>query len=326
MGRELVIILLDTDNEYLQNFTEYCMNNDNEFSLISFSETVNMAEYCNESSNFDLIVISQYCISDELINNYKGKIAILNDDKHIEFINDCKTIYKYQSADKVISDILNICAEDKKEIRKENNLKIGNDRIIGIYSPVNRCGKTTLSLELCKNFENKKVLLINFESYSTIMENLELEEGYNLSDLLYFYIKNEGRLDIKLEAIKRQYQGIDIIPPIKNPKDLKEVSDDVWIDFINKIRSIDKYEIIVLDISNVFCDISVILDLCDVILMPVLEDTNSCIKKEKFLQHINCINISISEKIKEISMNNILKYGYENILKDLLENGGGNMC
>lgn len=309
--REHNIVILEDDKEYLSNFLGYFENNDeNVLKIAGFSEKEDFLKYA-DSENIDLFLIKEELLGD-IENDLKNeKIILLTEEAGIESINGIKTIYRFQHMKNITSYIINLCAESitvkKDVIRITGGKKV---QIIGVYSPVKRCGKTALSMELAGNLAKKgKVLLINMEEYSSLRRNDEENKEYDLADLLYFYMQNSWSFELKLKAVLQSMKGFDYIPPMENGQELRIITSEQWKGLISEICKVSDYKTIVLDLSDIISDILQVLNICDFIIMPYMTDEISIHKSEEFQKILKKEDNDL--EIYRLPMNDVLNETYD---------------
>ena len=125
-------------------------------------------------------------------------------------------------------------------------------------------------------------MYLNLETYAGIDGYFPDETQKNLSVLLY-YLKQETRnLGLILAGLICQCEGVDYIPPVQIPDDLKEISADEWIWLFEEILTGSIYDVLILDIGESIQGIVKILNVCDEIYMPVSDDRSAASKIRQF--------------------------------------------
>lgn len=188
-------------------------------------------------------------------------------------------ISKYQPADLLLRAVMESCQDLR--IRRFVPEQL-NTRIIGIYSPVSRCGKTALALTLCRALAGRnRVLYLNFEAFSGFSGLTQSKYDATLSDALY-HLKQGSLNEQKICALVHTFSGVDYIPPIQFAEDVQTASGEDLADLIETILRESAYRIIVADIGFFREAAAELFEVCSEILMPVLEDTLSKAKQEEF--------------------------------------------
>lgn len=300
----LNIIFYDKNIEYVNRLNIYLSEKYSEYNIIYFTNDNKFRDFCKGFKEFGIFIISECCMSDVLQSDVNGEILILVDEDNVDSMDNYNTVYRFQSANNLISYILNYFAENVTVNNNKKYLMRDNCKIIGIYSPINRCGKTNLSIELAESLK-KDVLLINLEEFSDLVDRLNIRGDFTISDLMYFFLKNTDNLSIKLDAVAKEYNNFYLIPPLDNPEDLYDIETDIWINLFLNISNLGKYQFIVLDISNVIRNFKKIFSICSYIFVPFINEKNNLEKLKKFDTYINSKSDNgFNDKIFRISMDN----------------------
>lgn len=202
-------------------------------------------------------------------------------------------VRKYQCADEIIREIF----ETYIDKTKENIMRYANKEkayIVAVYSPLHRLGKTTFAGSFgAECAKKKKVLYLNLEEYAGFTD----ESGLTLGDLLYYLKQGNGNLGIRLQAAVKQWEGMDYILPIPVVEDLKEVSTQDWLMLLKEISENSSYELVILDVGESIQGLYHILESCDRIYMPLLEDPVSQKKLEQYDDGIRALQLDRLEHI-----------------------------
>ncbi len=202
-------------------------------------------------------------------------------------------VRKYQCADEIIREIFEIYInQTKADIMRY--AKKARTHIVAVYSPIHRLGKTTFAKAFCRACaKQKNVLYLNMEEYAGVSE----ETGLNLGDLLYYLKQGHGNLGIRLQAAVKEEEGWSYLLPIPISEDFKEVSKEDWFLLLQQISENSSYDLLILDMGECVQGLYHILELCDRIYMPVLEDFVSQKKLEQFDNGIRQLHFERLERI-----------------------------
>lgn len=276
------IIILEKDKEYISQFLKFFKAYmGDQLKIQGFTDKNICLKYVL-NNKAAVLVTYDYCNETDFMEITKDRILIFSDEQDIETVNGMKAVYKYQKAENIVRCILDYCAEGQKTIRKTQSVKGGRSaKLIGVYSPVKRCGKTSFILEYAKKCgEDNKVLVISFEEYAPVCSVEKWK--YDIEDLLYFYLQNGSGFELKLKAVIQRQESFDFIPPVKIADELRLISFEQWKDFLKLIQECGEYDCIILDVSDVIKNILKILDLCDFVIVPFVSDYNSIQKRSLF--------------------------------------------
>ena len=124
------------------------------------------------------------------------------------------------------------------------------------------------------------MLYLNMEEYAGLPP--AREEDPDLGDLLYYLRQGNGNLGIRLASSVKKMDKLEYVPPIPFPPDLREVSFEEWDKLLEELREASTYERVILDLGESVQGLYRILQMCDRVYMPVLEDETSQRKLEQY--------------------------------------------
>lgn len=241
-----------------------------QFNVMLFTGAQELKKYLKETVP-DVVLVCENSMNDWLSGAYKGKIIVLTEEALInedcEFNGQtCRSIYRYQSLDKIYSEII-----IKGDLKRSTHLK--TMEIIGIYSPVNVMARQSFALCMAKVMSEKyKVLYINLEEFSGLSGILVSDNQYTLSDAVYFYRQSGVSARDKIEQTIKSVSGVDYIPPVVCSEDISNVGADEMADFIEKLGGMFGYEAVIVDISSALRQPWRLLESCRVVYTPVRND------------------------------------------------------
>lgn len=283
------LIICDPEEAYAQALAFYIMGRPGiHFQVQVFTE----AEKVKEA---DILVISE-TISEKAIARIKArKIFILTEAEESE-----NRIFKYQKGEKILSKILKGCEdiyEEKEVFRTSKKRKKG--RIIGVFSPVHRIGKTSYAMKLGEQLSaSANVLYISLEVYGGVGGHFQ-EGAWNLGDLLYYARQEKGNLGVHLTTAVCHKGNLDYILPMPVSEDLKEVTGEEWVSVIKKILRQSIYEVIILDIDEGVRGVYQLLKICSEIHLISDSEEYSQAKIRQFEQEVTTLGYEdILSKIK----------------------------
>lgn len=277
-----VLAICDTERLYAGKLMEALGSQDSHIFQIHAFSTAEELKACAQKLQVEILLISGNMMEQSIENLGIGKIILLTDGEVYEQFPEYETIYKYQSAEQIMKEILRIFAEYASpavgKYREDKEFAV-----YGIYSPLGRCGKSALAESLARTYgEKKKTLLLDLQSYSISKEQRNENEVWDLEDMIYFLRQGKNTFLYKLGSIVRRRENFDYILPMKFPEDLRGVTAGEWTEFIEKLASESEYQIVVIDFGNDTNGIYELLNQCTGVLMPVLSDQASIKKVENF--------------------------------------------
>ena len=116
-----------------------------------------------------------------------------------------------------------------------------------------------------------------------------MEKTYDsdLADLIYYARQEDADLTKKMSAMIRTTGGLDYIPPVRTPWDLRCLTLRDCRRILDSLVRCSAYEVILLDLGTEMEDILELLKLCSRIYMPVLTDPVSACKMRQFEQMVS---------------------------------------
>ncbi len=160
-------------------------------------------------------------------------------------------------------------ALDWEEIREVKTKE--RAELIGFCSPVRGAGQSVSAILMGMQLaEEAPALLINLERFSGLGSILPFHGG-SLSDLLYF-ARVQGNPLTQLGAVTESYGPLSLIPPVRDPDDLRENSAEDWRFLLGQLRDAGLYRTILLDIGDGLAQEKTILAMCDRIYCVLRED------------------------------------------------------
>ena len=294
MKKEMVIIA-HPEREYSERLSNYI----NEhgllpFETVSFSEKRKMLKFaeCNpvaallipvewkdlsEKTNPErkiLFLTEEETIQEEESEYARKNSLGENEDKDANYM-----VCRYHPADYMagkICEAIGISPGKRRQISEKTKL-------IGIYSPVGRCLKTSFSLTLGQMLANRyRVLYLNFENYSGFGKILGYSKPPDMADLLYYFLNLSDEFAEKMEKTIMQIGGMDVIPPALSFLDIESIQDTEWDLFLDTLIEKGNYDYILLDLSDYVKGLYEILLRCSFIYTMVPGDGVAMAKVEQY--------------------------------------------
>lgn len=209
--------------------------------------------------------------------SYSGKHLILTED---ERASPGACIFKYQPGERIAKRLISELYEGKQ--CEQQVFHLDGRTVIGIFSPVRRCGKSQFSIALAQTYgeEGPTLLVCVDESSAMIDEQVDMMKD-TLSDLLFCYIEMKERLIGRLPKALMQMGSFDFIYPADCMEDLYQISGEDWKSFIQMLAAGGGYDTVILELGQPVKGIFDILECCSTIYMPALGD---CVSQSKIAQ------------------------------------------
>ena len=291
-----VLAICDTEKQYAIKLMEaFCEKKNLGFQVHAFSNVAELEQFVKRSP-LEILLIPGKLMSEKFQRLNIGKIILLSDGEVYEEFSDYESIYKYQSAEHILKEILCYYAEYAKPVTGINYRK-KEFEVYGVYSPIGRCGKSALARALAGIFGRKrKTLLLDLQSFSAYPEQLGEEELWDLADMIYFLRQGKKTFLYKLGSIVQSEKNFDYILPMKAPADLRSVTLAEWTELLEKLSADSDYQVIVLDFGNEVCGLFGLLSQCTKVYTPMLSDSDS---KRKMWNFEKILKVENFEKVLE---------------------------
>ena len=270
-----LLTLCDPDETYCGRLYEYLKENLKlKFKIQAFTTVDILLDYSKENATSLLIVAeSAY---EELgkmmgLSHFKNILVLdeeagsLKEDE--SSFGDRNIIHttKYQKAGKIVDTIIDFCAEKADSFEGLTaGISDNEGTVIGLFSPVSKCGQTTLSLKMGDVLSSYgKTVMLSFDSFSSLPKMLETEADGTITDLMYYAEEDKNKFCIYLEKIKRTIGNLDVIPPAKTAMQLKEIGCESLKMLLGLLIREAGYKYVILDLTEYPDGFFDILRLCN---------------------------------------------------------------
>lgn len=287
--KKLLLAVL-AEEVYAGRFADYVNHHKNDFiELMIFTTVQSLSDYI-KNSIIDILlfdsIISEQIPEDKNIH----KIIILSDGERVKEGNDYSVIFKFQSADMIVKEILNDAAEDDK-IKK---LSIGcihmQTEFIAVFSPFGGAGVTKFAQDMSNSMgQSKPTLYINLEAFDGFAEfedegNAGRKYIRGMSELVFYMKQNKDKLAFKLESVIKKTQNYSMVLPVEDYRDLYSIKYKDMMSLISVLSDEMPYEKVVFDIGYIN-DVSLkLMNMCDKLIMPKPADTVQQNKYNAFIR------------------------------------------
>ena len=199
---------------------------------------------------------------------------ILSDGEITREYQDYPTVYKYQASDSLVAEVMEHYVSSGT-VSSQLFMKRTAD-VIGVFSPVGRCGKTCFALTLGQILAvSRSVLYLNLESFAGFEELMGKEFTSDISDVMYFVRQDRGNAIFKINAILQHLGKLDYVPPAYSTEDLQEVIPEEGLKMLDEVTSAGGYQTVILDMGGSVQERLGLLSACSRIYSPVCKGTCS---------------------------------------------------
>ncbi len=278
-----ILALYDRDKTYCQRLYEYMRDNLRlSFDIHSFTDEGILRSF-SEEKEIALLMLSGEA-SDNLKNfrdicrniivlEEESEGLVLCEEDESEF--RVERVNKYQPASRIVDSILEFCVGDLAEFASVGSRQTARKPVVvGFYTPLSRCGQTTLCKRLGEELSQNglKTIMLSFESFSALTDMMGCETSEDMTDLMYYAGCERESFNIYLERIRKTFGGLDFVAPSQTAAQIKEMSAEK-ISSLNRLLTEDAgYEAVLMDLTEYPEGFFDILSNCDRVISIVRDN------------------------------------------------------
>ncbi len=286
------LVICDREIRYATGLGENISSRDDLAVKVYVCSSLDKVVELSESKTIHLFVVEEGYTHEERSQIEADQVFVLGRGRVADLGEEECPIWKYQCADEIIREIFEVYVDRTKE-NVMRSMRKERARLVAVYSPIHRIGKTTFAIALGMECAKKKrVLYLNLEEFA----GMEGEAGLNLGDILYYMKQGNGNLGIRLQAAVQKKDDLDYLAPIPILQDMKDVTEKEWEMLMKELVGNSTYELIILDMGESVQGIYRILEKCDRIYMPVSEDEVSLGKLKQYDENIKQLKLDKIER------------------------------
>lgn len=278
----LNVVIADDDKQYLNRLVGYITEKNNNFNISCFTEKGSLLKYISEQLNkIHILILSEKMYSEE-IKKTRIDLTLVFDDGMGGGLPGIKSINKYQSATEFINTILMEYSEATGDMDTIKNDMVDSTGVIGVYSPVGGCGKTTLAVLLSKGLAayGKKVLYLNYEGVSSAAQIFKGTGRHNMSEVFLAAKTKKANVALKVMQCKEtdSESGIDFIAPPECATEYGEMLPSELRRIVAEVKAAEQFDFVVVDMNSGYNnDVLEVMEECDKLLVPFnMTDTAVC--------------------------------------------------
>ena len=161
-----LIAVYDADTRYAERLSDYVNRKEKGvFTAQAFTSKEKLAEYAKKHE-IDVLLSGERTDSGDISGIPSAQKIYMSEETEKQ-MDSGKEIYKFQSGDDIIREVMAVYSEIPG-IRPNTAGSVDQSRrIIGVYSPVGRCGKTCLALAIGQILaKEEKVLFVTLDTFT----------------------------------------------------------------------------------------------------------------------------------------------------------------
>lgn len=278
-----IMAVYDEDSCYAERFAEFANHKElTPFMAVAFTSLERLKTF-SQKQKVELLLIGHTVSAQALAEIKAGQIIWLGGIGETR-VDDNPVVHKYQASDHVLREVMTCYRTEPEQLVYMQTGLAGS--IIGVYSPVSRCGKTSFALTMGQIMAREsRVLFISLEESSGLSWLLGIEHKTSLSDLIYYYRQGDlGRE--RLKAVTYRLNEMDYIPPVTYAEDLAQISCEDVAGILTGISKSGGYDVILVDFGQYGKGIERLFELCRQIYVPTLSDGISKAKLEEWSAYL----------------------------------------
>lgn len=186
-------------------------------------------------------------------------------------------IFKYQSAESIVQELLAVIADDDgMQVRTQ---RVASDHVefIGVYSPYGGAGVSTFSYDMAREYGMQyTTLYLNLEPFhgmpghgiSKWKEYTPMEENRGMSELIFYLRQHKEKVAVKLQSLIQAQDGIAVVRAVEDYRDLYSMTVSDMQRLLRVLAEETEYQKIFFDIGCISeCSLE-LMRCCDVLYLP----------------------------------------------------------
>lgn len=282
--KKKIFAICDLEEAYVVRLADYLNSKGMlPYQVLAFTNLDSLTQYASDNE-IEILLISTDAMTDEVKELRVKRVIILAQGEEPGLDRETPVISKYQDSDSIARQVMSYAGEAKV-------LEVPQDcRVIAVWSPVGRCGKTLFALTMAQlASEEGRTVYLNLEDYSGFEPLFRTAYRSDTADLLYASRDEEQNLAVTLESSVQSFGALDIVPPAFFPEDIRDIDSREWAQFIANIASAGNYRTVVLDIGSPVKDVTDLLEMCTKRYLPILPDPMSRAKISQFERNMRAL-------------------------------------
>ncbi|MCD7826151.1 MAG: hypothetical protein LUH14_09365 [Clostridiaceae bacterium] len=165
-------------------------------------------------------------------------------------------IFKYQSAEDVINELLSLIAENDHIRYTQRIISKKAVEIIGVYSPFGGAGVTKYALSMSEGLAKQyRTLYVNLELFHGLGYLLQGKKGQpeqrsrGMSEVIFYLKQKKEKLALKLDSLVFSKDGLDYIFAVEDFRDLYYLEEEETARFLEVLIQESVYQKLVFDIG-----------------------------------------------------------------------------
>lgn len=249
---KIKLAILESDSAYLQRVVPIFNNKfANELEIYSFTEVEPAMECLVEKKINVFLANSSFKLNFDAIPN-RCSFAYLVDNLDIDRIDNYRAICKFQKAELIYKQILNIFSEQIPNITGIQTNENDSMKTIVFSSPVGGVGTSTLAAACAISFASKgyRTLYLNCQVYGDADSYFSCDGQFDFSDVIYAVKSNKTNRAMKLQStLKQSDTGVYFYSSVKICLDMMEMKSEDYITLQNEFKALGCFDYVIMDMD-----------------------------------------------------------------------------
>lgn len=227
-----VFAIYDNDVLFVTRFMEFLKKRKGfDYEVIVFTRKDSFNDYITDNP-IEILLIDKELYEEEPIGSNIGYVYRLSEERGTKKDSEHHTIYKYQSAQNLISEILSDYL--RKEKLSEGNYSSNDPKLITIVSPIPNLESLSFAWSFSYILSEKyKSLFIPMELFPVTIFTLEDNINQSLSEFIYYLKDNNPNVIMKMKSLLRYTNNLAYLSGITHGFDLLSLGKedvDRWLE------------------------------------------------------------------------------------------------
>lgn len=301
----MLFVIVDEEEGYLNGVTHYFQGCFKQyFDIWGFQTKEAVLEFARKKKREITVFLgSIYLTAKEITELGIKQYIYLSTREDISEVNlgedrITDVIYKYQPAEVLLKEFIRVCKYNTSFLSCNVTAPVS---LYGVYSPIGRCGKTSLALVMGRILaEEKRTWYMNLEEWSGFREILGEYQGLDVSDLIYYSKQGKQNLGMYINGMLQDIHGLKILPPAKYAPDIQEITREEFLTLLEAVKATGEVDTVIIDFGHSTKLVLEVLEQLKWLYVPVLKDSISQAKHKEFLEFLECSQYkAYTEKIIE---------------------------
>lgn len=304
---EKVLAIYDFETDFSSNLMEY-LNRRKGFSFRTrvFTTIESLKGYLSQN-RIEILLLGEDAaelFEGELCGRQNiGQICILSESSHVREDSPYPVIFKFQSAEELLREILELYEENGRGTLSGTALLTGT-KIYSVCSPCGGSGKTCLSLAAALVLaEYGETLYVCLEPYSVLQVILKKKPEQGISEWIYYLKENVAGLKAKFRSIVIREGAVDYLAGPSHGIDLNEFREEEMEKWLKQLSEEETYRYAVFDIGIMSEAVLSLLRHSSEIFVPVGE---GYLEEEKYGCFLNQLTRSgdgnLADRLKRLKL------------------------